>query len=54
MRMSRSDFVVALLVAHLNQPVEGAFLAPAMLFCSPFLLFNGAGKPSIDDRLEGR
>ena len=46
------NFIAALLIAHRNQPIEGAFLALVMLFCSLFLLFNGAGKPSLDDRME--
>ena len=46
------NFVAALLIAHRGQRIEGAFLALVMLFCSLFLLFNGAGKPSIDDRIE--
>ena len=48
------NFVAALFIAHLGQPVERAFLALVMLFCSLFLLFNGAGKPSVDDVLERR
>ena len=46
------NFIAALVIAHRNPPIEGAFLALVMLFCSLFLLFNGAGKPSIDDRIE--
>jgi putative oxidoreductase len=49
------NFVAALLIAHLGHlggdRIEGAFLALVMLFSSLFLLFNGAGKPSIDDRM---
>lgn len=52
------NFVAALLIAHLGHlsgdRIEGAFLALVMLFCSLFLLFNGAGKPSVDDVLERR
>ena len=48
------NFIAALFIAHRNPPIEGAFLALVMLFCSLFLLFNGAGKPSIDDRIERR
>ena len=46
------NFIAALVIAHRTPPIEGAFLALVMLFCSLFLLFNGAGKPSIDDRME--
>ena len=48
------NFVAALVIAHRNPPIEGAFLPLLMLFSSLFLLFNGAGKPSIDDRIERR
>ena len=48
------NFIAALFIAHLNQPIEGAFLALVMLFSSLFLLFHGAGKPSVDDWIERR
>ncbi len=44
------NFVAALLIAHLDAPLDSARLALAMLFCSLFLLFHGAGKPSLDER----
>jgi putative oxidoreductase len=46
------NFIAALVIAHLNAPFESAFLALVMLFSSLFLLFNGAGRPSLDARLD--
>lgn len=48
------NFVAALLIAHLNTPLDAARLALCMLFSSLFLLFNGAGALSLDSRLGGR
>jgi putative oxidoreductase len=48
------NFVAALVIAHLNTPLDAARLALCMLFCSLFLLFNGAGALSLDDRLSKR
>ncbi len=45
------NFVAALLIAHLDAPLDAARLALCMLFSSLFLLFHGAGKPSVDERL---
>ena len=45
------NFVAALLIAHLNAPLDSARLALCMLFSSLFLLFHGAGKLSADSRL---
>ena len=45
------NFVVALLVAHLDAPLDAARLALCMLFSSLFLLFHGPGKLSVDERL---
>ena len=45
------NFVAALLIAHLNAPLDYARLALCMLFSSLFLLFHGAGKLSADERL---
>ena len=48
------NFVAALLIAHLDAPLDAARLALCMLFSSLFLLFNGAGALSLDERLGGR
>lgn len=48
------NFVAALLIAHLDTPLDAARLALCMLFCSLFLLFNGAGALSLDDALSRR
>ena len=48
------NFVAALLIAHLDAPLDAARLALCMLFSSLFLLFNGAGALSLDGYLEGR
>lgn len=45
------NFVAALLIAHLDAPLDAARLALCMLFSSLFLLFHGAGKLSADERL---
>ena len=45
------NFVAALLIAHLDTPLDAARLALCMLFSSLFLLFNGAGALSLDERL---
>ncbi len=45
------NFVAALLIAHLDTPLDAARLALCMLFSSLFLLFHGAGKLSVDERL---
>lgn len=45
------NFIAALLIAHLEDSYQGSFPALAMLFSSLFLLFHGAGKPSIDKGL---
>jgi putative oxidoreductase len=45
------NFVAALVIAHLDAPLDAARLALCMLFSSLFLLFNGAGKLSADERL---
>ncbi len=45
------NFVAALLIAHLDAPLDSARLALCMLFSSLFLLFHGAGKLSADSRL---
>lgn len=43
------NFIIALLTVHLNDTYQGAFQAITMLFCSLFLLFNGAGKWALKD-----
>lgn len=48
------NFIAALLIAHLNAPIEAARLALCMLFSSLFLLFNGAGALSLDRKFGGR
>ena len=48
------NFVAALVIAHLDTPLDAARLALCMLFSSLFLLFNGAGALSLDERLGGR
>ncbi len=48
------NFVAAILIAHLDTPLDATRLALLMLFCSLFLLFNGAGALSLDDRLGRR
>ena len=48
------NFVAALLIAHLDTPLDAARLALCMLFCSLFLLFNGAGALSLDEMLSRR
>ena len=45
------NFVAALLIAHLDAPLDAARLALCMLFSSLFLLFHGPGKLSVDERL---
>jgi putative oxidoreductase len=42
------NFIVAILMIHVGDPYPAAFPAIAMLSCSLFLLFNGAGKWSLD------
>ena len=48
------NFVAALLIAHLDAPLDAARLALCMLFSSLFLLFNGAGDLSLDNYLSRR
>jgi putative oxidoreductase len=48
------NFVAALVIAHLDGPLDAARLALCMLFTSVFLLFNGAGALSLDDYLSRR
>jgi putative oxidoreductase len=45
------NFAAALVIAHLDAPLDAARLALCMLFCSLFLLFNGAGALSLDEKL---
>ena len=48
------NFVAALVIAHLDTPLDAARLALCMLFSSLFLLFNGAGALSLDDYISRR
>ena len=48
------NFVAALVIAHLDTPLDAARLALCMLFSSLFLLFNGAGALSMDNYLSGK
>ena len=48
------NFLAALVIAHLDAPLDAARLALCMLFSSLFLLFNGAGALSLDAYLAGR
>ena len=48
------NFIAALVIAHLDAPLDAARLALCMLFCSLFLLFNGAGALSLDNYLSSR
>ena len=43
------NFVAALVIAHLDTPLDAARPALLMLFSSLFLLFNGAGALSLDN-----
>lgn len=44
------NFVAALIIAHRGDTFRGMFPALMMLAASIFFLFNGPGKPSVDDR----
>ncbi|HKY03418.1 MAG TPA: DoxX family protein [Blastocatellia bacterium] len=48
------NFIAAIIIAHLGDTFRGMFPALAMIFIGFFFLFNGAGKLSVDDRLERR
>ena len=48
------NFAAALVIAHLDAPLDAARLALCMLFSSLFLLLNGAGALSLDYYLAGR
>ena len=48
------NFVAALVIAHLDAPLDAARLALCMLFSSLFLLFHGAGALSLDEYISGR
>ena len=45
------NFIAALVIAHLDAPLDAARLALCMLFSSLFLLFHGAGELSLDNYL---
>lgn len=44
------NFIVALLLVHLSDPYPAVFLALMMLFGSLYLLVNGAGPISMDEK----
>jgi putative oxidoreductase len=48
------NFIAALLIAHRATPYQATYPALVMLAAALFFLFHGAGKPSLDDRLERR
>ncbi len=48
------NFVAALVIAHLDGPLDAARLALCMLFSSLFLLFHGAGGLSLDEYISRR
>lgn len=48
------NFVAALVIAHLDAPLDAARLALCMLFSSLFLLFHGAGALSLDNYISRR
>lgn len=48
------NFVAALIIAHIGTTFLESFDALMMLFGSAFFLFYGAGKLSIDDRMNLR
>ncbi len=48
------NFVAALVIAHLDAPLDAARLALYMLFSSLFLLFHGAGELSLDNYISSR
>ncbi|HYP27261.1 MAG TPA: DoxX family protein [Blastocatellia bacterium] len=48
------NFVAAIVIAHRGDTFQGMFPALMMIFAGLFFLFNGAGKPSVDDWVEKR
>jgi putative oxidoreductase len=48
------NFVVALLLVHLNNPYKESFEAIQLLAVSSFFLFSGAGKLSLDQLIRQR
>ena len=48
------NFIVALGMVHVGLPFGQNISPLAMLFCSLFFLFHGAGRYGVDARLEGR
>ncbi|MGH9753361.1 MAG: DoxX family protein [Blastocatellia bacterium] len=47
------NFIVAFIVVDLHQPYARSFPAQVMLASALFLLFHGAGRPSVDAWLSG-
>ncbi len=48
------NFTVAILAAHLQDGIEQSFAAWAILSASVLFLFNGSGKPAVDNLLNRR
>jgi len=48
------NFIVAVIIAHLDDTFRGMFPALMMIATGLFFLFNGAGKLSVDELLEKR
>lgn len=48
------NFIIALLFVHIATTFDQSYLALLMLFASLFLLWNGAGKWSVDSILQRR
>jgi putative oxidoreductase len=46
------NFIVALIIVHIGTTFQESFAALMMLFGSAFFLFHGAGKLSLDERLQ--
>jgi len=48
------NFIAAIIIAHRGDTFQGMFPALMMIFAGFFFLFNGAGKPSVDEVLARR
>jgi putative oxidoreductase len=48
------NFIVAIIIAHRGDTFQGMFPALMMIFAGLFFLFNGAGRPSVDEALARR
>jgi putative oxidoreductase len=49
-----TNFIAAVLIAHLDDTFRGMFPALVMIAAGFFFLFHGAGKLSVDELLENR